>query len=76
LNQFGPMAATVFEEWGIRQCSDFGDIVFNMVKIGLLAKTETDTRADFQGGYDFTDAFRRPFWPVNRLKAQMKPVAG
>jgi uncharacterized repeat protein (TIGR04138 family) len=76
LNQFGPMAATVFEEWGIRQCSDFGDIVFNMVKISLLAKTETDSRADFQGGYDFTDAFRRPFWPASRLKAQMKPVAG
>ena len=76
LNQFGPMAATVFEEWGIRQCSDFGDIVFNMVKIGLLAKTETDTRDDFQGGYDFTGAFRRPFWPASRLKAQMKPIAG
>lgn len=34
LDQFGPMAMTVLEEWGIRQCEDFGEIVFNMVEIG------------------------------------------
>src|SRR6202040_2003319 len=32
LAQFGPMAMTVLEEWGIRGCSDFGEIVFNMVE--------------------------------------------
>src|SRR5581483_1492029 len=32
--QFGPMAVTVLEEWGIRSCQDFGDIVFNMVETG------------------------------------------
>jgi uncharacterized repeat protein (TIGR04138 family) len=74
LAQFGPMAITVFEEWGIRQCKDFGDIVFNMVEIGLLAKTEKDTRDDFQDGYDFNDAFRKPFWPESRLKTEVKPV--
>ena len=74
LQQFGPMTATVFEEWGIRNCKDFGEIVFNMVEIGLLAKTEKDTRNDFQTGYDFTDAFRKPFWPEARLKAEAKPV--
>lgn len=76
LTQFGPMTTTVFEEWGIRESKDFGEIVFNMVEIGLLAKTEKDTRDDFQNGYDFTDAFRKPFWPENRLKAETKPVAG
>jgi uncharacterized repeat protein (TIGR04138 family) len=74
LAQFGPMTATVFEEWGIRNCKDFGEIVFNMVEIGLLAKTEKDTRDDFQTGYDFTDAFRKPFWPEARRKAEAKPV--
>ena len=76
LAQFGPMTITVFEEWGVHQCKDFGDIVFNMVEIGLLAKTEKDTRDDFQSGYDFTDAFRKPFWPESRLKDEGKPVAG
>ena len=27
LQQFGPMAVTVFEEWGVKNCRDFGDIV-------------------------------------------------
>ena len=67
LQQFGPMAVTVFEEWGVNDCHSFGEIVFNMVEIGLLAKTDKDTRDDFQNGYDFTDAFRKPFWPASRL---------
>ena len=75
LQQFGPMTTTVFEEWGIRNCQDFGEIVFNMVENGLLAKTEKDSREDFQNGYDFTDAFRKPFWPPSRLKVEAKPVA-
>jgi uncharacterized repeat protein (TIGR04138 family) len=74
LAQFGPMAITVFEEWGIRQCKDFGEIVFNMVEIGLLAKTEKDNRDDFQNGYDFTNAFCKPFWPENKLKPEAKPA--
>jgi uncharacterized repeat protein (TIGR04138 family) len=75
LQQFGPMTATVFEEWGIRNCQNFGEIVFNMVEIGLLAKTENDTRDDFQDGYDFTEAFRKPFWPEGKSKTEAKPLA-
>ncbi len=71
LQQFGPMTATVFEEWGVKNCRDFGEIVFNMVEIGLLAKTEKDSREDFQNGYDFEDAFRKPFRPQS---AESKPV--
>jgi uncharacterized repeat protein (TIGR04138 family) len=47
-----------------------------MVEIGLLAKTDKDSRDDFRNGYDFTDAFRKPFWPESKLKAERKPVAG
>ena len=75
LQQFGPMVVTVFEEWGVKSCRDFGEIVFNMVEIGLLAKTDKDTRDDFQNGYDFTDAFAKPFWPQSKLKTEKKPVA-
>jgi uncharacterized repeat protein (TIGR04138 family) len=76
LQQFGPMTATVFEEWGVKRCEDFGEIVFNMVETGLLAKTEKDGRGDFQNGYDFTDAFRKPFWPESKLKPETRPMAG
>lgn len=75
LQQFGPMAMTVFEEWGVHNCRDFGEIVFNMVEIGLLAKTDKDTRADFQDGYDFVDAFRKPFWPQSKRDSESKPLA-
>ena len=76
LVQFGPMTRTVLEEWGIKNCGDFGELVFNMVESGLLAKTEKDSRADFQNGYDFTDAFCKPYWPQAKLDAPAKkPVA-
>ena len=76
LQQYGPMTVTVLEEWNVKNCRDFGDIVFNMVESGLLAKTDKDTRDDFQHGYDFTDAFHKPFWPQSRLDAEKKTVAG
>ena len=76
LNQFGPMAVTVLAEWGVHNCRDFGEIVFNMVEIGLLAKTEKDSRDDFQNGYNFTDAFRKPFWPQTKFDSENKPIVG
>jgi uncharacterized repeat protein (TIGR04138 family) len=76
LQQYGPMTVTVFEEWGVKNCRDFGEIVFNMVENSLLAKTDKDTRDDFQQGYDFTDAFRKPFWPQGKQAGEKSPVAG
>ena len=61
-------------EWGIHTCQDFGEIVFDMVEIGLLAKTDNDSRTDFAAGYDFFDAFRKPFLPSDKLKPAPKPV--
>ena len=66
LDQFGPMTFTVLEEWGLRRCEDFGEIVFNMVENNLLAKTKNDTRDDFKGGYDFEQAFCAPFRPSKK----------
>jgi uncharacterized repeat protein (TIGR04138 family) len=73
LAQFGPMTITVLEEWGVRNCKDFGDIVFNMVETGWLAKTDKDTRDDFQDGYDFIEAFRHPFLPTAKLNPVVTP---
>jgi len=64
LAEFGPMTKTVLNGWGIRCTEDVGEIVFNMVESGLLGKTEKDSRADFSNGYDFDEAFRKPFRPV------------
>jgi uncharacterized repeat protein (TIGR04138 family) len=64
LNEFGPMAQTVLNGWGIERTEDFGEMVFNLVDAGLLGRTDEDDRADFADGYDFDEAFRRPFRPA------------
>jgi uncharacterized repeat protein (TIGR04138 family) len=74
LSQFGPMTLTVLEEWGIRSCEDFGEMVFNMVTNNLLAKTDKDSRDDFKDGYNFEDAFRKPFLPQNKT-ARNEPAS-
>jgi len=57
LQQYGPMAKTVFEHWGVTTTEDFGQIVFNMVKQGIMSKTEKDSMEDFRNAYDFKEAF-------------------
>jgi uncharacterized repeat protein (TIGR04138 family) len=66
LDEFGPMAKTVLTYWGVKQCEDFGEIVFHMVDKGILGKTEQDTPEDFKGGYDFEEAFVKPYQPSPR----------
>ena len=66
LDEFGPMAKTVLTHWGVKKCEDFGEIVFHMVDEGILGKTEQDTPEDFKGGYDFEEAFVKPYQPSPR----------
>lgn len=61
--EFGPMALTVFNTWGVKSTEDFGEIVFNLVNFGLLGKTDEDKKEDFANGYDFSEAFVKPFLP-------------
>lgn len=44
--EFGPMAAAVLEHWGVKNSLDFGHIVFNMVREGILSKTDEDALED------------------------------
>jgi uncharacterized repeat protein (TIGR04138 family) len=66
LEEFGPLAKTVLNHWGVRQCEDLGEIVFNLVEVGVLGKTDEDSRADFKGGFDFDVAFVQPFLPERK----------
>ena len=58
LEQYGPMARTVLNYWGIRCTDDFGSIVFHLVESELLRKTEEDSPVDFENVYDFSQAFQ------------------
>ena len=72
LQTYGPMTITVFEEWGILSCQDFGEMVFILVEHRLLKKTEQDSRADFEKGYDFREAFQKPYVPESRISHTRK----
>jgi uncharacterized repeat protein (TIGR04138 family) len=64
LDQFGPLAKTVLNAWGILRCRDFGDIVFNLIEYNVFSKTENDRREDFADIFDFDEAFVKPFQPA------------
>ena len=59
--QYGYMAKTVLNNWGIHGTSDFGEIVFNLIRIGQMRKTPSDTRVDFDNIYDFDTALKQGF---------------
>ena len=63
IEQYGPMARTVLEDWGVKDCRDFGNIVFNLVDCKVLGKTDQDSPEDFAKGYSFSAAFDKPFKP-------------
>ena len=75
LEQFGPLTLMVLEEWGIHRGEDFGEIVFNMVESSLLGKTENDSRDDFKGGYDFFEAFRKPYLPKAKREQKVSDAS-
>ena len=63
LREFGPMAKTVLNDWGISTCTEVGEVVFHLVQHGILGKSETDKIDDFQELYTFQEAFEIPFLP-------------
>ncbi len=57
IQQYGLMAKPVLQHWQIHSCEDFGHIVFAMVRVGLMHKTQEDSIEDFSGVFDFDEAF-------------------
>jgi uncharacterized repeat protein (TIGR04138 family) len=71
LDQYGPLARTVLESWGVKRCSDFGEIVYNLIEYSVFSKTENDRKEDFAEVYNFADAFDQPFLPVRRRVSRL-----
>lgn len=68
LDQFGPMATTLLNEWGIRQCQDVGDMVFLLIEEQVFGKQDSDKPEDFAGDFDLHESLERPFLPSRLLK--------
>ena len=59
--QYGYMAKCVLNSWGIKSTSDFGEIVFNLIKIEQMRKTPHDRREDFDDVFGFDEGFQHSF---------------
>lgn len=47
LEEYGPMAKSVLEYWGILSSVDVGEIVFRLIEAGVFGKQEGDTINQF-----------------------------
>ena len=61
LQQYGLMARTVLANWGVESTSDFGEIVYNLIKIGMMRKSEYDERSHFDDVFDFEEGLENQF---------------
>jgi len=64
VKQYGGLAKCVLNQWGVHSTGDFGEIVFNLISIGQMRKTDSDRREDFDDVYDFEEALRDTFGPL------------
>jgi uncharacterized repeat protein (TIGR04138 family) len=60
LEQYGLMARSVLEHWGMRHTEDFGRIVYSLVEAGVLVTQPGDRVEDFHGVYGF-EVFERDY---------------
>ncbi len=58
LDQFGPLAKTVLNHWGIYKTIDFGNMVFALIEVDLMRKNDDDSIEDFRDGFEFETAFQ------------------
>jgi uncharacterized repeat protein (TIGR04138 family) len=58
---YGLMAKVVLNSWGVHATRDFGEIVYNLIEIGEMTKSETDRPEDFEDVYDFDEAFQQQY---------------
>ena len=59
--QFGLLARSVLEHWGVTRTEDLGRIVFTLVEVGLLVTQPGDREEDFAGVFDFHEAFTETY---------------
>jgi len=72
IKEYGPMSATLLEDWGLKECRDVGEIVFLFIEQGVFGKQDSDSLDDFNGDFTFEEAFSAPFKPTNPTKPQTK----
>ena len=57
--QFGPTAHSVLRYWGIEKSDDFGNIVYNLIGLGIMSKQNEDSIDHFHNIVDFRTFFEK-----------------
>ncbi len=63
LAEFGPLTHLVLSEWGLGTTADIGELVYNLIGVGVMRKRPEDSKDDFKDVYEFGTAFQAPFEP-------------
>ena len=61
VTSFGMMAPVVFKQWNVRTTDDVGRIVFDLIDVGCLSKSDRDTPEDFHDLFDLRQALAEGF---------------
>ncbi len=61
IQEYGYMARVVLKSWGLESTGDIGNIVYNLIDIGRMKKSENDRRDHFDDVFDFESAFEKEF---------------
>ncbi len=75
LDEFGPMASTMMEEWGVTETLDIGNMVFLLIKEGIFGKQDSDTLEEFTNVFPLIGSLDAPFLPKKRIKRLSKKSA-
>jgi uncharacterized repeat protein (TIGR04138 family) len=59
IEEFGPLARSVLNSWGLRSGEDVGETVYNLIEAGLMSKTDEDEKDDFSGIMAFDETLDR-----------------
>lgn len=61
VREFGMMAPVVFRQWNVRTTDDIGRMVFDLIDVGRLSKSDRDSPEDFRDLFDLPRALADGF---------------
>lgn len=61
VSHFGMMAPVVFRQWNVRTTDDVGRMVFDLIRVGRLSKSDRDAPEDFHDLFDLPQALADGF---------------
>ncbi|MEM1440756.1 MAG: Minf_1886 family protein [Verrucomicrobiota bacterium] len=67
LDDFGSMAVTVLESWGVKTEEDIGSMVFLLIEAGAFGRSEEDSPADFIGVLNLREELMAPYKPSREV---------